>query len=96
LSRLTFAIGLGRQTSRVIRQNLWISLGMVAILVPAALFGLPLGLAVVFHEGSTIAVVFNALRLLGYEVIPWRVRHSPKEGEIYPLSSAKNSTTTSS
>jgi Cd2+/Zn2+-exporting ATPase len=67
LNRLAFAIGLGRQTSRIIRQNLWISLGMVAILVPATLFGLQIGLAVVFHEGSTIAVVFNALRLLAYE-----------------------------
>ncbi len=70
LSRLSFAIGLGRQTSRIIRQNLWISLGMVAILVPATLLGLRIGFAVVFHEGSTIAVVFNALRLLAYEAFP--------------------------
>ena len=66
LDQLSFAIGLSRQTSRIIRQNLWISLGMVAILVPASLLGLKIGWAVVFHEGSTIAVVFNALRLLVY------------------------------
>lgn len=66
LQRLRFAIGLSRQTSRIIRQNLWISLGMVAILVPASLLGLRIGFAVVFHEGSTIAVVLNALRLLVY------------------------------
>jgi len=66
LARLPFAIGLSRQTARIIRQNLWISLGMVAVLVPAAMFGLPLGVAVFLHEGSTVAVVANALRLLRY------------------------------
>jgi Cd2+/Zn2+-exporting ATPase len=66
LSRLPFVIGLSRATSRIIRQNLWISLGMVAVLVPATLLGLQLGLAVVFHEGSTLLVVANALRLLAY------------------------------
>lgn len=64
LDRLPFVIGLSRATSRIIRQNLWISLGMVAVLVPATLFGLQLGAAVVFHEGSTLLVVANALRLL--------------------------------
>jgi Cd2+/Zn2+-exporting ATPase len=46
--------------------QLWISLGVVALLVPATLFGLNLGAAVVFHEGSTLLVVANALRLLAY------------------------------
>jgi Cd2+/Zn2+-exporting ATPase len=66
LARLPFVIGLSRGTSRIIRQNLWISLGMVAVLVPATLFGLQLGAAVLFHEGSTLLVVANALRLLAY------------------------------
>lgn len=66
LSRLPFVIGLSRQATRTIKQNLWISLGMVAVLVPATLFGLQLGAAVVFHEGSTLLVVANALRLLAY------------------------------
>jgi Zn2+/Cd2+-exporting ATPase len=72
LDRLPFVIGLSRATSRVILQNLWISLGMVAVLVPATLFGLQLGAAVVFHEGSTLFVVANALRLL-----IWRDRTEP-------------------
>ena len=67
LNHLPFAVGLSRQTSRIIRQNLWFSLGMVALLVPATVFGLNIGIAVVFHEGSTLLVVFNALRLLGYQ-----------------------------
>jgi Cd2+/Zn2+-exporting ATPase len=66
LNHLPFAIGLSRQTSRIIRQNLWMSLGMVALLVPATIFGLRMGYAVLFHEGSTLLVVFNALRLLAY------------------------------
>lgn len=66
LSRLPLAVGLSRQASRVIRQNLWISLGTIAVLVPAALLGLKLAAAVIFHEGSTVLVVLNALRLLGF------------------------------
>ena len=70
LSHLPFAVGLSRQTSRIIRQNLWYSLGMVAILVPATIFGLRIGFAVLLHEGSTLVVVINALRLLVYQSPP--------------------------
>ena len=66
LSHLPFAVGLSRQTSRIIRQNLWYSLGMVATLVPATILGLNIGFAVLLHEGSTLVVVINALRLLVY------------------------------
>ena len=66
LNHLPFVVGLSRQTSRIIRQNLWLSLGMVAFLVPATVLGLQLGPAVLLHEGSTVLVVFNALRLLAY------------------------------
>lgn len=67
LNHLPLAIGLSRQTSRIIRQNLWFSLGMVAFLIPATLSGLQMGPAVMLHEGSTLLVVFNALRLLRYQ-----------------------------
>lgn len=67
LNHLPFAVGLSRKTSRIIRQNLWFSLGIVAFLVPATVLGLQMGAAVVFHEGSTLLVVFNALRLLAYQ-----------------------------
>lgn len=67
LNHLPFAVGLSRQTSRIIRQNLWLSLGMVAFLVPATMLGLRLGPAVLLHEGSTLLVVLNALRLLAYQ-----------------------------
>lgn len=67
LGQLPFVVGLSRQTSRIIKQNLWVSLGVVAVLIPATMFGLNIGTAVLFHEGSTILVVINALRLLAYE-----------------------------
>lgn len=66
LSKLPFAVGLSRRTRSVILQNVIVSLGIVAILVPATIFGLGIGPAVAVHEGSTLLVVFNALRLLAY------------------------------
>ena len=62
LNHLPFVVALSRQTRRIIRQNLWASLGMVAILVPATILGMRMGVAVLFHEGSTLLVVANALR----------------------------------
>ena len=57
LSRLPFAVGLSRKARGIIRQNLWMSLGMVAFLVPATVLGLGIGPAVALHEGSTLIVV---------------------------------------
>lgn len=66
LNQLVFSVKMSRQASHIIKQNLWVSLGVVAILIPATLFGLGIGPAVALHEGSTLIVVFNALRLLLY------------------------------
>lgn len=71
LRHLPFAVGLSRTTRRVIRQNVYVSLGIVAFLVPATIFGLGIGPAVAIHEGSTLLVVFNALRLLAYKKKEW-------------------------
>lgn len=67
LAHLPFAVGLSRRTRSIIRQNVFVSLGVVALLVPATLLGLGIGPAVAMHEGSTLVVVFNALRLLAYK-----------------------------
>ena len=67
LAQLPFAVGLSRSTSRIIKQNLFVSLGVVAVLIPATILGLNIGTAVLFHEGSTLIVVMNALRLLAYK-----------------------------
>lgn len=68
LDRLPSAVGLGRYTRTIIKQNLWISLGMIAFLVPVTMMGYAnMAVAVLLHEGSTLVVVLNALRLLGYK-----------------------------
>ena len=42
-------------------------MGVIALLVVTSLLGLAgIGIAIFFHEGSTIVVVLNALRLLGF------------------------------
>lgn len=66
LTKLPFAVALSRAASRVIRQNLWVSLGVVVVLIPATIAGLSIATAVIFHEGSTLLVVVNALRLLAF------------------------------
>lgn len=69
IESLPFVIGLSRQSKVIIKQNLWISMGVVAILIPATLMGFAkIGVAVAIHEGSTLLVVLNALRLLRYEL----------------------------
>ena len=67
LGRVPFMVRLSRATSRLIRQNLIAALAIVAFLVPASLLGLAMGPIVFIHEGSTILVVLNALRLLRFD-----------------------------
>ncbi|WP_226389198.1 heavy metal translocating P-type ATPase [Penaeicola halotolerans] len=68
LETLPFAIGLSRKAKTIIKQNLWVSLGIVALLIPLTISGIAtIGPAVLIHEGSTLLVVFNALRLLAYK-----------------------------
>jgi Cd2+/Zn2+-exporting ATPase len=65
LTRLPFAVGLARRASRVIRQNVFIAIGVSTLLVVASIAGwTSIAQAVVLHEGSTLLVVANALLLL--------------------------------
>ncbi len=65
LENFLAAYRLSQRARRVIRQNLVVSLGTVVVLVGFALFGaIPLTIGVVGHEGSTVIVVLNSLRLL--------------------------------
>jgi Cd2+/Zn2+-exporting ATPase len=67
LRTLPFAVGLSRQAARIIKQNLSISMAVIALLVAATLLGWAgIGTAVLLHEGSTMVVVANSLRLLAY------------------------------
>ncbi len=65
LTKLPYAVALSRRTRRIILQNLGFSLTVIITLVTLVLtVGIPLPVGVVGHEGSTIIVVLNGLRLL--------------------------------
>jgi Cd2+/Zn2+-exporting ATPase len=69
LRQIAYAIALSRQTRRVVIQNLIFAITVIAVLVAVALgLQLPLPLGVVGHEGSTVIVVLNGLRLLFFDV----------------------------
>jgi Cd2+/Zn2+-exporting ATPase len=75
LERIVDALHLSRRCRAIIRQNLAISLGVVVLLGIAALGSwIPLPLGVLGHEGSTVIVVLNSLRLL--------LRNSGQAGQI--------------
>jgi heavy metal translocating P-type ATPase len=78
MGRLAEAHHLARRTARIIRQNLAFALIAMAVLVVGGLFfDLPLPLAVIGHEGGTVLVVLNGLRLLAAPV-----RQPAKVGQI--------------
>jgi Cd2+/Zn2+-exporting ATPase len=69
LHHLEHAIGLAHRSRRIVTQNLVFALGVIVVLVTCALtIGIPLPLGVVGHEGSTVLVCLNGLRLLRYQV----------------------------
>jgi Cd2+/Zn2+-exporting ATPase len=75
MERLAAAHRLARRTARIIRQNLAFALGAMVLLVIGGLFfELPLPLAVIGHEGGTLLVVMNGLRLL-FDPIRTDARH---------------------
>lgn len=67
VSKVSYSIGLSRKMRRIVKMNLAFSLAVIAVLATLTLtVGIPLPLGVVGHEGSTILVILNGLRLLGY------------------------------
>ena len=67
LGAIGYAVGLSKHTQRVVWQNIAFAMSVVVVLVISTLtIGVPLPLGVVGHEGSTILVVLNGLRLLAY------------------------------
>ena len=80
LENFLAAFRLSQRARRIIRQNLVISLGTVVVLVCFAMLGgIPLTVGVVGHEGSTVIVVMNSLRLL------FGTTFSQESGEPAPL-----------
>ncbi len=64
LRALPTAIWISRLARKRVRQNMIFAFGTIAILVLSTFFDLPLWLGVLGHEGSTVLVVFNGLRML--------------------------------
>ena len=65
IEKLLSARMISQQARRIIQQNIVISLGSVIVRAVASLFGIvPLTLGVLTHEGSTVVVCLNSLRLL--------------------------------
>lgn len=59
------AVELSNRARAIIRQNLAIALGTVVLMATAAILGwIPLSIGVFAHEGSTVVVCLNSLRLL--------------------------------
>ncbi len=67
LQKIPYAIALSKAARRIVAQNLIFSSAVIVVLLIGALgFKLPLPLGVVGHEGSTVLVVLNGLRLLAF------------------------------
>lgn len=67
LNQLPFALGLSEKMQKIVKQNIIFSLSVIGLLILSNIFkviSLPLG--VVGHEGSTILVILNGLRMLKY------------------------------
>jgi Zn2+/Cd2+-exporting ATPase len=65
ISKLPYLIRLSRKSKRIVWQNILFSLAVIIMLLFGVfLIDLPLTLGVIGHEGSTLLVVLNGLRLL--------------------------------
>ena len=65
ITLLSYLYEKAKNTTRVVRQNLTLALGIIALAAIPALSGIiPLWLAVILHEGGTVLVGLNSLRLL--------------------------------
>jgi len=65
LSKIAYAVRLSRKMQRIIKQNIFFSIGVIVLLITSnflQVVDLPLG--VIGHEGSTILVILNGLRML--------------------------------
>jgi len=65
LTNLTYLVKKSRATARLVKENLTLALAVILLATTPALLGfIPLWLAVILHEGGTLLVGLNSLRLL--------------------------------
>lgn len=65
LEKIEFSMGLSKKMNRIVKQNVWFAIAVIILLIISNFLqaiNLPIG--VVGHEGSTILVILNGLRLL--------------------------------
>ncbi|MFF5996706.1 heavy metal translocating P-type ATPase [Lysinibacillus sp. KU-BSD001] len=65
LSKIAYAVRMSRKMQRIVKQNMFFSIAVIILLIISNFFqaiNLPLG--VIGHEGSTILVILNGLRML--------------------------------
>ena len=69
-SRLPHALGLAKATARNMKQNIFIALGVVLVLLASVLFSewMNMSIGMLVHEGSILVVILNGMRLLGYKL----------------------------
>lgn len=69
-SRLPHALGLVKATDRNMKQNIFIALGVVLVLLLSVLFSdwMNMSIGMLVHEGSILVVILNGMRLLRYNL----------------------------
>ncbi|MGI6577393.1 MAG: heavy metal translocating P-type ATPase [Eubacteriales bacterium] len=70
IGRLPHALGLAKATARNMRQNIFIAVGVVLILLASVLFSewMNMSIGMLVHEGSILIVILNGMRLLRYKL----------------------------
>ncbi|MGI6702751.1 MAG: heavy metal translocating P-type ATPase [Clostridia bacterium] len=68
-SRLPHALGLTKATARNMKQNIFIALGVVVVLLSGLLFSewVNMSIGMLVHEASILVVILNGMRLLRYK-----------------------------
>lgn len=69
-SRLPHALGLTKATARNMRQNIFIAVGVVLVLLASVFFSnwMNMSIGMFVHEGSILVVILNGMRLLRYKL----------------------------
>ncbi|WP_449598680.1 heavy metal translocating P-type ATPase [Niallia sp. Marseille-Q9988] len=69
-SRLPHALGLAKSTSRNMKQNITIAVGVVLVLLASLLFSewMNMSIGMLVHEASILVVILNGMRLLRYRL----------------------------
>jgi Cd2+/Zn2+-exporting ATPase len=71
LGNIPYVLALSQKTRRILTQNLIFAFAVILVLVGSVLgIGLALPLSVIGHEGSTVLVSLNGLRMLGFSDLP--------------------------